>query len=196
MLAVSFRQKFLKPRSESFIRVRHQHYQGEDHPASRKVDISFKLADVPLSSDKARHKFALLAGPRLNHLTGEVKIASERFPTEQMNEKWCSDILERMVKEAEVSTATVHVVNVVSPKWARQRSRRQADEGFVWQDSADAMSDIPVDTRSTLSRQAKKGSAGKRVTLKDFPKEWLSTPQAEAPSAGVGKQGGAEKVKP
>lgn len=66
------------------------------------------------------------------------------------------------------------------------------------------MSDIPVDTRSTLSRQAKKGSAGKRVTLADFPKEWLATPQpgagtgagAGAPSAGVGKQGGAEKVEP
>ena len=43
-----------------------------------------------------------MAGPRLNHATGEVKIACERFPTEQMNEKWCSDVLERMVTEAEV----------------------------------------------------------------------------------------------
>ena len=64
------------------------------------------------------------------------------------------------------------------------------------QDSADAMADIPVDTRSTLSRQAKKGSAGKRVSIKDFPKEWLPTPPTGLPSAGVGKQGGAEKVKP
>ena len=58
------------------------------------------------------------------------------------------------------------------------------------------MADIPVDTRSTVSRQVKKGSAGKRVTLKDFPKEWLASPPVETPSAGVGKQGGAEKVKP
>jgi len=100
--AANFRQKFNKPRANEFIRVRHQHYQGEHHPAARKVDISFQLADVPLTSDKARHKFALLAGPRLNHATGEVKIACERFPTEQMNEKWCSDVLERMVTEAEV----------------------------------------------------------------------------------------------
>lgn len=101
--AVAFRQKFLKPRPESFIRVRHQHYQGELHPASRKVDISFQIDSVPLSSPAARHKFALLCGPRLNHATGEVKIACERFPTEQMNEKWCSDVLDKMVKEAEVS---------------------------------------------------------------------------------------------
>lgn len=59
------------------------------------------------------------------------------------------------------------------------------------------MTDIPVDPRPTQARQAKKGSAGKRVSLRDFPKEWLpTTPAADAPSAGVGKQGGAQKVNP
>lgn len=66
------------------------------------------------------------------------------------------------------------------------------------------MADIPLDTRPTLSKQRKAGSK-RTISLKDFPKEWLaaptpspaapaaaSTPIQDLPSAGVGKQGGAE----
>lgn len=53
------------------------------------------------------------------------------------------------------------------------------------------MTDIPLDTRPTLSKIRKAGSK-RPISLKDFPKEWLASP-SELPSAGVGRQGGAEK---
>lgn len=101
-LSVAFRKRFLKPLPSQFIKVRYQHYQGESHPGDRKVVISFSTADLHLSTDAARHKFKLLAGPRWDSDKDEVKIACEMFPTDKMNEKWCSDTLDSMIKEAEV----------------------------------------------------------------------------------------------
>ncbi|KAK4053775.1 37S ribosomal protein S24, mitochondrial [Microbotryomycetes sp. JL201] len=187
---VAFRQRFEPPSKRQMIRLRRQHYQGEQHPASRKVDITVSVADLPLSSDNARHKFKLIAGPRWNSLTDEVKIACEQFPTDKMNEKWCSDTLDKMLAEAE--------------------------------NKSDDMSDIPLDTRPTIAKMLKKRAKLQPVTLKHYPREWLpqnvnfgnktrSDAQAAAaelpasegstaesiqdlPSAGVGKQGGAEKL--
>ena len=99
---VAFRKRFLKPLPAQFIKVRYQHYQGEAHPADRKVVISFSTVDLPLSTDAARHKFKLLAGPRWDSEKDEIKIACEMFPTDKMNEKWCSDTLDSMMLEAEV----------------------------------------------------------------------------------------------
>lgn len=88
------------------IKVRHQHYQGEPHPASRKVSITFKASALPpLETEAQQHKFKLLCGPRWNALTDEVKISCELFPTPEMNEKWCSDALDRLIKEAQVRSA-------------------------------------------------------------------------------------------
>ncbi|KAK4058901.1 37S ribosomal protein S24, mitochondrial [Microbotryomycetes sp. JL221] len=188
---VAFRQPFNKPDSSHMIKLRRQHYQGEQHPASRKIDIVFKVADLPLSSDAARHKFKLISGPRWNSLTDEVKISCEQFPIDKMNEKWCSDTLDKMIAEAE--------------------------------NKSDDMSDIPLDIRPTISKIIKNRSKWQPVTLRDYPKEWLphlqaqtksrveaqaaaaSTEAAQAttrpsgdvqdlPSAGVGAQGGAQKL--
>lgn len=43
---------------------------------------------------------------------------------------------------------------------------------YIPQDQTDSMSDIPLDTRPTLSRLKKSGKK-RLVTLKDFPIEWL-----------------------
>lgn len=88
------------------IKVRHQHYQGEAHPADRKVSITFPVARLPLSSDAARHKLKLIAGPRWDSVRDEIKISCELFPTDKMNEKWCSDMVDRMIVEAEVRRAS------------------------------------------------------------------------------------------
>ena len=66
------------------------------------MSITLPVARLPLSSDAARHKFKLIAGPRWDSDKDELKIACELFPTDRMNEKWCSDMLDRMVAEAEV----------------------------------------------------------------------------------------------
>ncbi|SCV69188.1 BQ2448_2208 [Microbotryum intermedium] len=197
---VALRREYKKPSSKQIVRVRHQHYQGEPHPAARKVTISVNCDDLAstLGSEQAQHKFKLLAGPRWDATNDEVKLSCELFPTPEMNERWCSETLDKMIAEAK--------------------------------DLSDPMSDIPLDPRPTLSRLAKSGkhkivtlsdfpkewlpSSNKRSTTRKVPatKESESTgtttssagegtPATEAhavvdvqdlPSAGVGKQGGAE----
>ncbi|GAA5978864.1 hypothetical protein JCM11641_003593 [Rhodosporidiobolus odoratus] len=153
---VAFRQPFNPPSPKATLKVRHQHYQGESHPASRKVTVTVPVSSLPLSGPQAKHKFKLLAGPRWTPSLdakegqgqdGQVKVACEVFPSERMNEKWCSDVLDKMIKEAE--------------------------------DSQDPMSDIPLDPRPARSRLLKSRKLKRTVGLKDFPQEWLPK-QAQA----------------
>ncbi|BGP13928.1 hypothetical protein JCM10213_002572 [Rhodosporidiobolus nylandii] len=143
---VAFRQLFTPPSSAAFVQVRHQHYQGEEHPADRKVTVRVPVSALPLKTPEQRHKFKLLAGARWTPpLDGEgegsVKIACELFPSERMNEKWCSDTLEKMIAEA--------------------------------QNSKDSMTDIPLDPRPARSRLQKSRKLKRSVGLRDFPQEWL-----------------------
>lgn len=79
------------------------------------------VAKLPLSSPAAVHKFKLVAGPRWSiecpkdaglsteefealGKEGFVKISMEDLPEQPMNMKWCSDVLDRMIAESNVST--------------------------------------------------------------------------------------------
>lgn len=99
---VQLRQKFVKPTASQILLVRTQHYQGEEHPAARKAVLSFSAADIPLASPAEHHKFRLIAGSRWDSDADTIKISCELFPTVKMNEKWCSDVLDKMVSEARV----------------------------------------------------------------------------------------------
>jgi small subunit ribosomal protein S35 len=60
------------------------------------------VSKLPLSSDAARHKFRVLAGQRWDSVKDTVKISCERFPSQKMNEKWCSDTIVKLLAESEV----------------------------------------------------------------------------------------------
>lgn len=147
------------------------HYQGEAHPDTRKVVLTFHIKDLfngeVLSTPLSKHKFLLLAGPRWqppnasfverwntalskgeNFLSdicqkeddlGSVKIASNSMPHESQNMKWCSDVLDRMVSEANAKPT---------------------------------FSDVPLDVRPYIASNAR-GGRTPRPSKSDFPKEWL-----------------------
>jgi small subunit ribosomal protein S35 len=108
----------LKPTSNQIIKLRTQHYQGEPHPAARKAVISLSIASLfppssttttssssssgPSESEVQAHKFKLLAGPRWDSIKNEIKISCELFPNVKMNEKWCSDTLDKLIAQAKV----------------------------------------------------------------------------------------------
>ncbi|GAA5825464.1 hypothetical protein JCM10212_004839 [Sporobolomyces blumeae] len=174
---VAFRKPFTPPTAESFVQVRHQHYQGERHPASRKVTISVPVSRLPIARDpKQLHKFKLVAGARFTPTLaamagprpsstrsssddgrsrsavsgatapdpiGTFKLSCELFPSDKMNEKWCSDTLDRLV---DVSRDVA------------------GDEAFA---------DVPLDQRGVRKALDKKRVVKRSVGLKDFPQEWL-----------------------
>lgn len=79
------------------------------HPGSRKAVITFSIQDLVSKGDKllesktAQHKFKLLAGQRWDPDTDSIKISCDDFPTFNMNAKWCSDVLDKLIAEARVS---------------------------------------------------------------------------------------------
>jgi len=82
---------------------------------------------------------------------GYIKISCELFPETQMNLKWCMDALRRLVQES--------------------NERATTDGSFT---------DVPIPTRHMDSQLRSHGLGGgslkaerKRVTIKDFPKDWL-----------------------
>lgn len=68
-------EPFTPPPASSFLTFKFTHYQGEAHPDTRKVVLTFAVKDMfgsdALPTPLARHKFLLLAGPRWKPPTPE-----------------------------------------------------------------------------------------------------------------------------
>jgi small subunit ribosomal protein S35 len=110
-----FRKPFEPPTSNEPLVIRSIEYMGEHHPAAAKQAIVAPVARLPLRDAEAIHKFKLLAGVNWSEQPprdagigpeeesgehGYVKISTETFPEQAMNLKWGSDVLDRLIEEA------------------------------------------------------------------------------------------------
>ncbi|KAG8902884.1 hypothetical protein FRB99_003988 [Tulasnella sp. 403] len=171
---MAFRQPFVPPPSENYIVHRTLWYGGEGHPVERKAAIVVPVSRLPLTESWALHKFKLIAGPRwttecpkdagfsrdeIRELgkQGWVKISCEDMPERAMNLKWCSDVLDRMVKESTDPAKDKFQDVPVDTRHIRSRERKQR----------------------LGKHHARRAD---RPTLRDFPKEWLP-PTPEVPPA-------------
>lgn len=125
---VAFKKEYKPPLKESILRFRSHHYQGEPHPSTRKSVVTLNVKDLYDSGRlhdtiAARRKLLLLAGVRwdpmgeeiytentedlerqaLEEGLGRIRISCERYPEERMNLKWCSDTIDKLIEEANVS---------------------------------------------------------------------------------------------
>ncbi|THH18926.1 hypothetical protein EW146_g2141 [Bondarzewia mesenterica] len=114
---VAFRKEFVPPTSETPIAVRSISYGGEEHPATVKRAIAVPVSTLPLKDKHAIYKFRLLAGVRWTPYPpkdsglkdresgehGYIKISCEDFPRPAMNLKWASDVLDKLIQEANKS---------------------------------------------------------------------------------------------
>lgn len=129
LFSSGFRKAYQPPAQENILRFRSHHYQGESHPSSRKSVVTVQISDLfksgrlDSSSPFAKKKLLLLAGVRWDALgeefnypdvesleraalekgIGRIKMSCERFPEERMNLKWCSDTIDKLIEEANVS---------------------------------------------------------------------------------------------
>ena len=141
------------------------------------VPVHELFGDRALQSVSAKYKFLLLAGARwlpadaavvarVNDARakgeaelgealggadlGTVKIASRRMPHQSQNMKWCSDVLDRMIDEANVCRAPL-------------RHSRQKPPSF---------SDVPLDPRPYIKSNSR-GGRTRIASADDFPMHWL-----------------------
>ncbi|KAF9015067.1 mitochondrial ribosomal subunit protein-domain-containing protein [Cyathus striatus] len=159
---VAYRKPFVPPTNATPVVVRSIDYAGEQHPATTKRVIVVPVDKLPLKDDSAIHKIKLLAGPRWTPNppadagvaqseewgNGYIKISCENFPKPAMNLKWASDVLDRLITQA----------NQPQPMF----EHLPVDMRHIY----------------AKVRKAKKGDhlrdrALHRPTIRDFPKSWL-----------------------
>lgn len=119
---IGFRKPFEAPPPNAPLSIRTFTYSGEPHAAEHKAVLVAPVSGLGLRFPTAIHKFKLLAGvrwslevPRDAGFSAEeategskfaehgfIKISSEHFPEVRMNAKWCSDVLDELIKEANV----------------------------------------------------------------------------------------------
>ncbi|KAL1692522.1 mitochondrial ribosomal subunit protein-domain-containing protein [Schizophyllum commune] len=175
---VAFRKPFVPPSPERPLIVRSIDYAGEGHPVTNKRAITVSVDELPLHSERAKHKVKLLAGTRWTPsppkdagvqgsavwANGFIKISCEDFPDPAMNLKWIRDTLVRLCKEA-----------------------NNPDDQFQ-------LSELPVDMRHVFA-QRKKAKKGDHIrdrvfhkpTIYDFPAEWLK-PEHRRPVQQIPEQ--------
>jgi hypothetical protein len=80
---------------------------GEDHPAEKKVVVSFSPSAEPLGlTPVQRNKLIKVAGARYNPSTDTIKMSCESFETPAQNKRYLGDLVEVMLKEAKDASDT------------------------------------------------------------------------------------------
>jgi len=164
---VAFRKPFEPLSPEKPVIIRSFDYSGEKHPATAKRVIVVPVARLPLRDMHAVHKFVLLAGVRWSEQPprdagvgidedggeyGYVKIASETFSEPAMNLKWGSDVLDRLIREANDTTKDRFKNVPIDTRHLDAKLQKAKKGGHA------------------------RGRALWRPTLDDFPERWLPPP--------------------
>jgi small subunit ribosomal protein S35 len=117
---------------------------GEEHPAESKVVVEFAPQDLPLAPPE-RRKLIKLAGVRYNPDKRVVRISCEMFDYQVQNKRYLSDLVDRLIAEAQVRPTCIH----------------SCGSNNV-QDQSDTFEDIPFDFRHNKVK--------KKI---EFPWEWV-----------------------
>ncbi|KDN41267.1 hypothetical protein RSAG8_07536, partial [Rhizoctonia solani AG-8 WAC10335] len=153
-------------RSLLFLSV-HLVTEGAPHAAEHKAVLVVPVSQMGLKSPEAIHNFKLLTGVRWSEAPprdagfslgevgnpsfaehGYIKISSEHFPEVRMNAKWCSDMLDELIQQANDSSKDSFVDLPLDTRHLNSQKikRRQGGHSF---------------------------GQTKRATIRDFPQEWL-----------------------
>lgn len=161
---VAFRKPFVPPTAATPLVIRSVDFSGEQHPLTAKRTVVVPVAHLPLRNEAAFQRAKLLAGvrwmpepPRDSGISasegtakhGFIKIACEDFPRANMNLKWISDTLDKLVLEA------------------------NADDEASYQRLPLDTRHLDSKVRKSKKGDHVRGRGGLRPSLKDFPTEWL-----------------------
>ncbi|MCJ1311857.1 37S ribosomal protein S24, mitochondrial [Agyrium rufum] len=92
---------FEPPSTDSPLRFRHTTYQGETHPAARKIVLEFCPADLhTILTPAQRLKLIKLVGVRYNPRKDIVKMSCEMFESQAQNKRYLGDLVDTLIAEA------------------------------------------------------------------------------------------------
>lgn len=97
---IQYRSEYRRPvKSQLPLKFKHFAVVGEDHPANKKVVVSFKPENSGLRG-KELHKLKLLAGRRYDMAQNTITLASARFPEQAQNKRYLGDLYSRLIQAA------------------------------------------------------------------------------------------------
>lgn len=161
---VAFRKPFVPPTAATPLVIRSVDFSGEQHPLTAKRSVVVPVAHLPLRNEVAFQRTKLLAGvrwtpepPRDSGILvdedaakhGFIKISCEDFPRANMNLKWISDTLDKLVLEANAEGEAPYQRLPLDTRHLDSKVRKSKKGDHV------------------------RGRGGLRPSLKDFPAEWL-----------------------
>jgi len=167
---VAFRKPFIPPTSSTPLVIRSVNFAGEQHPLTAKRTVVVPIAHLPLRNEVAIQRAKLLAGVRwtpdpprdsgipadegvVKH--GFIKISCEDFPRANMNLKWISDTVDKLVCEANTEDETLYERLPLDTRHLDAKMRKAKKGDHV------------------------RGRGGLRPSLKDFPANWLPKRQQD-----------------
>lgn len=133
-------QPFQAPTAAQPLRFRYTTYLGEEHPAARKVVLTFSPQALPDLTEVQTNKLIKLLGVRYNPSTKSAKISCELHPTPAQNKRYLGDLLEKLLTEARDGEDTFEDVpfdfrhhkpreeHLFPEEWKMTEERRQALE--------------------------------------------------------------------
>lgn len=143
------------------------HGQAESQRPNRKVTVKLNLSRFPVlaASPEAMHRIKLLAGsrwtaPRLrspfdthDHYDdphGSVTIACDKYPNRAMNERWCSETVDRLLAAATTPDAEDMSDIPIDLRPSLQRQRRRARQ--PWKAKGEAAVRFPLEWLTPSAR--------------------------------------------
>ncbi|PWN41207.1 hypothetical protein IE81DRAFT_324819 [Ceraceosorus guamensis] len=169
-----FAKSYEPPKDEEVIQARSLHYQGQIHPAGRKVVVTSRISKLlssgALHSTQAAHKLKLLAS---THFKPDDPIDAFALKSSMLN---ANAKTERGTTRNEDGVIKISCERFPQEsqnlRWAAERVQLLCEEANR---NPDEYASVPLDPRQHLSKAVKKGGmpTSKRVTIKDFPQHWL-----------------------
>lgn len=107
-ISIELARPFTPPAADQLLRFRYTTYMGEQHPAEKKVVVSFSPSHQFLElTSTERSKLIKLAGVRYNPSTDQIKMSCETFDTPAQNKRYLGDLVEILLKEAKDAKDTL-----------------------------------------------------------------------------------------
>lgn len=165
-----YAEPFQLPNAAAILRFRFVQYQGEEHPGARKVTMTVELKDLfatdAFRNALAKHKFLLLAGPRwvIPHSDVVLRLnAAREQGVEALTEAFERENLGRIKMSSGDLPHESQNVKRLSDLLDAMITEAHNEPNFA---------DIPLDSRH-MTKSSARGGQLPRVSIRDFPKEWL-----------------------
>ncbi|CAG8432737.1 7064_t:CDS:2 [Diversispora eburnea] len=143
-----FANPFNPPKKDQILCFKRMYYIGEEHPLQNKVVMTVELDDLPLTEDQKR-KFILLCGTRFDG-SKTFKFSSEKFPHLTQNKRYLSDLMDRLLKEAQDETDTFKDIPIDT---RHIKKKKKIKFPIEWRLSPQEITTEKVDTVDTVVGQ-------------------------------------------